>query len=52
MEKTAIKCPDCETTFTLKKNMYAHYRNIHKIEHLSKKPTMSQCHICDVKFYE
>jgi len=50
MEKTAIKCPDCEATFTLKKNMYAHCRNIHKIEHLSKKPKMSQCHICDVKF--
>ncbi|KAE9522618.1 hypothetical protein AGLY_016981 [Aphis glycines] len=49
-EKTTIKCPYCEATFTLKKNMYAHCCNIHKIEHLSKRPKMSQCHICDVKF--
>lgn len=27
MEKTLIKCTDCEATFTLKKNMYAHCRN-------------------------
>lgn len=50
MEKTVIKCPDCETTFTLKKNMYAHRRNIHKLDQLSKKPKIYQCDICDVKF--
>lgn len=50
MEKTVIKCPNCVATFTLKKNMYAHCRTIHQFEHLSKKPKISQCHICDLKF--
>ena len=25
-----IKCPRCESTFTAKKNMYKHYRNVHE----------------------
>lgn len=43
-------CTICQREFTHKKNLYAHFRNIHKIEPLKKQEPKIDCLQCSAKF--